>query len=32
VLDPKKSQNIAFLIRAVNKTVKEVCEAPLKKT
>lgn len=29
VLDPKKSQNIAILLRAVNVTVEEVCEALL---
>ncbi|XP_042489547.1 formin-like protein 1 isoform X2 [Macadamia integrifolia] len=27
VLDPKKSQNIAILLRALNVTVEEVCEA-----
>src|ERR1044072_2902224 len=27
VLDPKKSQNIAILLRALNVTVDEVCEA-----
>lgn len=27
VLDPKKSQNIAILLRALNVTVGEVCEA-----
>lgn len=26
VLDPKKAQNIAILLRAVNVTVEEVCE------
>ncbi|CAJ2662920.1 unnamed protein product [Trifolium pratense] len=29
VLDPKKSQNIAILLRAVNVTVEEVCESLL---
>ncbi|PIA25193.1 hypothetical protein AQUCO_12300024v1 [Aquilegia coerulea] len=29
VLDPKKSQNIAILLRALNVTVGEVCEALL---
>lgn len=29
VLDPKKSQNIAILLRALNVTVDEVCEALL---
>lgn len=29
VLDPKKSQNISILLRAVNVTVEEVCEALL---
>ncbi|XP_059305075.1 formin-like protein 1 [Lycium ferocissimum] len=29
VLDPKKSQNIAILLRALNVTVEEVCEALL---
>ncbi|KAK3031831.1 hypothetical protein RJ639_035968 [Escallonia herrerae] len=29
VLDPKKSQNIAILLRAINVTVEEVCEALL---
>ena len=29
VLDPKKAQNIAILLRAVNVTVEEVCEALL---
>ncbi|KAK4750855.1 hypothetical protein SAY87_004337 [Trapa incisa] len=29
VLDPKKSQNIAILLRAVNVTIEEVCEALL---
>lgn len=27
VLDPKKSQNIAILLRALNVTMEEVCEA-----
>lgn len=27
VLDPKKSQNIAILLRALNVTIEEVCEA-----
>lgn len=27
VLDPKKSQNIAILLRALNVTTEEVCEA-----
>lgn len=27
VLDPKKSQNISILLRALNVTVDEVCEA-----
>lgn len=27
VLDPKKSQNIAILLRALNITIDEVCEA-----
>jgi hypothetical protein len=27
VLDPKKSQNIAILLRALNVTIDEVCEA-----
>ncbi|KAL6226083.1 hypothetical protein ACLB2K_000048 [Fragaria x ananassa] len=30
VLDPKKSQNIAILLRALNVTIDEVCEALLK--
>ncbi|XP_076886088.1 formin-like protein 2 [Bidens hawaiensis] len=29
VLDPKKSQNIAILLRAVNVTIEEVCDALL---
>lgn len=29
VLDPKKSQNIAIALRALNVTVEEVCEALL---
>ncbi|KAJ7961732.1 Formin-like protein [Quillaja saponaria] len=29
VLDPKKSQNIAILLRALNVTIEEVCEALL---
>lgn len=29
VLDPKKSQNIAILLKALNVTEKEVCEALL---
>jgi len=29
VLDPKKSQNIAILLRALNVTKEEVCEALL---
>ncbi|KAK8309513.1 hypothetical protein V6Z11_D02G129200 [Gossypium hirsutum] len=29
VLDPKKAQNIAILLRALNVTVEEVCEALL---
>lgn len=29
VLDPKKSQNIAILLRALNVTVDEVCEGLL---
>lgn len=29
VLDPKKSQNIAILLRALNVTVDEVCQALL---
>lgn len=29
VLDPKKSQNIAILLRALNVTIDEVCEALL---
>ncbi|KAJ4843237.1 hypothetical protein Tsubulata_008747 [Turnera subulata] len=29
VLDPKKAQNIAILLRAVNVTIEEVCEALL---
>ena len=29
VLDPKKSQNIAILLRALNVTTEEVCEALL---
>lgn len=29
VLDPKKSQNIAILLRALNVTVEEVCDALL---
>ncbi|KAF6164635.1 hypothetical protein GIB67_032863 [Kingdonia uniflora] len=29
VLDPKKSQNVAILLRALNVTVEEVCEALL---
>ena len=32
VLDPKKSQNIAILLRALNVTVDEVCEALLEGT
>lgn len=27
VLDPKKSQNIAILLRALNVTIDEVCES-----
>lgn len=27
VLDPKKSQNIAILLRALNVTIDEVCDA-----
>lgn len=27
LLDPKKSQNISILLRAVNLTIDEVCEA-----
>lgn len=27
VLDPKKAQNIAILLRALNVTKKEVCDA-----
>lgn len=27
VLDPKKAQNIAILLRALNVTIEEVCEA-----
>lgn len=29
VLDPKKSQNIAILLRALNVTIDEVCETLL---
>lgn len=29
VLDPKKAQNIAILLRALNVTVEEVCEGLL---
>jgi len=29
VLDPKKSQNISILLRALNVTIEEVCEALL---
>lgn len=29
VLDPKKAQNIAILLRALNVTIEEVCEALL---
>ncbi|KAK2966611.1 hypothetical protein RJ640_025296 [Escallonia rubra] len=29
VLDPKKSQNIAILLRAINVTIEEICEALL---
>lgn len=29
VLDPKKSQNIAILLRALNVTIEEVCDALL---
>lgn len=29
ILDPKKAQNIAILLRALNVTVDEVCEALL---
>lgn len=29
VLDPKKSQNIAILLRALNVTIDEVCDALL---
>lgn len=29
VLDPKKSQNIAILLRALNVTIDEVCESLL---
>lgn len=29
VLDPKKSQNIAILLKALNVTIEEVCEALL---
>lgn len=29
VLDPKKSQNIAIALRALNVTIEEVCEALL---
>lgn len=29
VLDPKKSQNISILLRALNVTIDEVCEALL---
>lgn len=29
VLDPKKSQNIAILLRALNVTIEEVCEGLL---
>ena len=32
VLDPKKAQNIAILLRALNVTVEEVCEALLEGT
>ncbi|KAE9605714.1 putative formin, FH2 domain-containing protein [Lupinus albus] len=32
VLDPKKSQNIAILLRALNVTIEEVCEALLEGT
>lgn len=32
VLDPKKSQNIAILLRALNVTIDEVCEALLEGT
>ena len=32
VLDPKKSQNIAILLKALNVTEKEVCEALLEGT
>ena len=30
VLDPKKSQNIAILLRALNVTIEEVCDALLR--
>lgn len=29
VLDPKKSQNVSILLRALNVTVEEVCESLL---
>ena len=29
ILDPKKSQNISILLRALNVTIEEVCEALL---
>lgn len=29
VLDPKKSQNISILLRAINVTIEEICEALL---
>ena len=29
VLDPKKSQNISILLKALNVTIEEVCEALL---
>lgn len=32
VLDPKKSQNIAILLKALNVTEEEVCEALLEGT
>ncbi len=32
VLDPKKAQNIAILLRALNVTMEEVCEALLEGT
>lgn len=32
VLDPKKSQNVSILLRALNVTVEEVCESLLEGT